>query len=243
MFDYARNLKLAAQDTGRRVAIKAAAGGAVMLGVGFLLAALWTFLARTLGWGPLAASLLIGVVFVGAGIALLASSQAVKHPVPGTDELKAEIETRLELATDAALEKARFKAVEVVDTVENRVHSLVDDVTHKASRFADNAEARVQGFASGIMGQAGKAAQSVGLTQDRVARVRTGAERYRRSNAAAISPLIGAFAVGITLANRLKSRRHGDDPEDDLSWDDAWGDPYAGGFHDDDPYDDRDRYV
>ncbi|WP_449040858.1 phage holin family protein [Paracoccus sp. (in: a-proteobacteria)] len=253
MFDYARNLKLAAQDTGRRVAIKAAAGGAVMLGAGFLLAALWTFLARTLGWGPLVASLLIGVVFVGAGIALLASSHEVKHPVPTTDELKAEIETRLELATDAALEKARLKATEVVDTVENRVHSVVDEVAHKANRFADSAEARVQGFASSLTGQAGKAAEKVGLTPQRVARaearVKSGAERFRHSNAATIPPLVGAFAVGIALANRLQSWRHRDDAgtEDDSAWDrdweEQWDDPYGNPYPPDEPYDDGDRYA
>lgn len=252
MFDYARNLKLAAQDTGRRVAIKAAAGGAVMLGAGFLLAALWTFLARTLGWGPLVASLLIGVVFVGAGIALLASSHEVRHPVPGTDELKAEIETRLELATDAALEKARMKATEVVDTVEHRVHSVVDEVAHKANRFADSAEARVQGFASSITGQAGKAARKVGLTPQQVARaeagVRSGAERFRQSNAATIPPLVGAFAVGIALANRLQSWRHRDHADEgDSAWEDGWDDedwddPHVNPYPPDD-HEDGGRYA
>ncbi len=249
MFDYARNLKLAAQDTGRRVAIKAAAGGAVVLGAGFLLAALWTFLARTLGWGPLAASLVIGVVFVGAGVALLVSSNEVKHPVPTTDELKAEIETRLELATDAALEKARTKVTEVVDTVENRVHSLVDDVSHKASRFADDTEARVQGFASSVAGQAGKAAQRAGLTPGRMACAGAAAERFRRSNAATIPPLVGAFAIGIALASRLQSWRHAGDESDDADMDDAdmedgWGDAWVDDLDDqwDDPsYDDGDR--
>lgn len=243
MFDYARNLKLAAQDTGRRVAIKAAAGTAVTLGAGFLLAALWTFLARTLGWGSLAASLVIGVVFVAIGAALLAVSNKIKHPAPTTEDLKAEVETRLALATDAALEKARLKATEVVDTVENRVHSVVDNMTHKASQFADSAEARVQGFTRNVTeNMVGQAAQKVGLTPRRVAQAEAAAERFRHSNAATIPPLVGAFAVGIALASRLQSWRHSDDDVDaapdweagwEDDWSDEWGDPYG---PDDDRY-------
>lgn len=244
MFDYARNLKLAAQDAGRRVAIKAAAGTAVTLGAGFLLAALWTFLARTLGWGPLVASLVIGVLFVGIGAALLAASNRVRHPAPTTDDLKAEVETRLALATDVALEKARLKATEVVDTVENRVHSVVDEVAHKASRFADSAEARVQGFTRNVAeNMVGQAAQKVGLTPRRVAQAEAAAERFRHSNAATIPPLVGAFAVGIALASRLQSWRHRDEDADPAAewdagweedWSDEWGDPYGP---------DDDRYI
>lgn len=243
MFDYARNLKLAAQDAGRRVAFKAAAGTAVTLGAGFLLAALWTFLARTLGWGPLVASLVIGLVFVGIGAALLAASGTVRHQAPTADDLRAEVETRLALATDAALEKARLKATEVVDTVENRVHSVVDEVVHKASRFADTAEARVQGFTRNVAdNMVGQAAQKVGLTPQRVAQAEAAAERFRQSNAATIPPLVGAFAVGIALASRLQSWRHRDDDaagtaewDDDWQedWSDEWGDPYG---PDDDRY-------
>ena len=207
MFDYARNMQLALSDTGRRVALKAAAGAVIALGAGFLIAALWSFLAWNLGWGPVGASLAIGLLFVVVGIVFLSMSKKVNHPVPSTDELKAEVETRLSLATDAALEKARIKAVEVVDNVENRVHSFVDDVTHKAERFVDDAEAKVQGFTRNVAGQA---AQKVGLTPQFFAEAQDTVERVKNSNAATIPPLLSAFAVGIAIANRVQAWRRSD---------------------------------
>lgn len=221
MFDYARNMQLALSDAGRRIALKAAAGIVIAIGAGFLIAALWSFLAWNLGWGPVGASLAIGLLFVIIGIVFLSMSKKVNHPVPSTDELKAEVETRLSLATDAALEKARVKAVEVVDNVENRVHSFVDDVTHKAERFVDDAEAKVQGFTRNVAGQA---AQKVGLTPQFFAEAQDTVDRVKSSNAATIPPLLSAFAIGIALANRLKGGRRAGD-------------------HDRDRYDDRyDRY-
>jgi len=217
MFDYARNMQLALSDAGRRIAMKAAAGAAFALAAGFLLAALWTFLARNLGWGPLGASLAIGILFVIGGVVLLSMSKKVEHPVPGTDELKAEVETRLSLATDAALEKARVKATEVVDTVENKVHSLMDEAAFKAEKFASDAEAKVQGFTRNVAGQA---AQKVGLTPRFLAEAQDTVERVKSSNAATIPPLLSAFAIGIAIANRVQAWRHSDDgrgydPQDD----------------------------
>lgn len=225
MFDYARNMQLALSDAGRRAAMKAAAGAVFALAAGFLLAALWTFLARNLGWGPLGASLAIGILFVIVGVVLLSMSKKVEHPMPSTDELKAEVETRLSLATDAALEKARMKAVEVVDNVENRVHGFVDNVTHKAERFADDAEAKVQGFTRNLAGQA---AQKVGLTPQFFAEAQDTVERVKRSDMATVPPLLSAFAVGIALANRVQAWRHSDD---------------RGRYEDDHDYDYDDRYV
>src|SRR5690606_13090391 len=107
MFDYAKNLQLALKDIGRRVGMQAGAAVVMVIGAGFLLAALWTFLAYTLDWGSLGASLAIGLLFLIIGFIVLKMGQTVKHPVPSTDELKAEVETRVSLAADAALEKAR----------------------------------------------------------------------------------------------------------------------------------------
>ncbi|MBB1496924.1 phage holin family protein [Paracoccus sp. MC1862] len=228
MFDYARNMQLALSDAGRRVAMKAAAGAVFALAAGFLLAALWTFLARNLGWGPLGASLAIGLLFVILGVVLLSMSKKVEHPVPSTDELKAEVETRLSLATDAALEKARVKATEVVDTVENKVHTLMDNAAYKAEKFASDAEAKVQGFTRNVAGQA---AQKVGLTPGFLAEAQNTVDRVKHSDMATIPPLLSAFAIGIAIANRVKGRRQSDERHD--------YDPYD----DDDQYRDDDRYV
>lgn len=211
MFDYARNMQLALSDAGRRVAMKAAAGAVFALAAGFLLAALWTFLARNLGWGPLGASLAIGLLFVIVGVVLLSMSKKVEHPVPSTDELKAEVETRLSLATDAALEKARVKATEVVDTVENKVHTLMDNAAYKAEKFASDAEAKVQGFTRNVAGQA---AQKVGLTPGFLAEAQNTVDRVKHSDMATIPPLLSAFAIGIAIANRVKGRRQSDERHD-----------------------------
>lgn len=211
MFDYARNMQLALSDAGRRAAMKAAAGAVFALAAGFLIAALWTFLARNLGWGPLGASLAIGILFVIVGVVLWSMSKKVEHPMPSTDELKAEVETRLSLATDAALEKARVKATEVVDTVENKVQGLVNEAAYKAEKFASDAEAKVQGFTRNVAGQA---ARKVGLTPSFLAEAQDTVDRVKSSNMATIPPLLSAFAVGIAIANRVQAWRQSDEPYD-----------------------------
>ena len=114
------------------------------------------------------------------------------HPVPSTDELKAEVETRVSLAADAALEKARGKASEVVDTVEAKVSGLVENVAERASRFASDAEAKVHGFTRNV---AGEAASKVGLTPKFFSKAQDTFDRVKDSNAVTIPPLLGAFAI------------------------------------------------
>ncbi len=214
MFDYAKNMQLALTDMVRRAAVKAAAAVVIAIGAGFLIAALWTFLAYTLDWGSLGASLAIGVVFVVIGVIVLMRGNKVKHPVPSTDELRAEVETRVSLATDAALEKARIKATEVVDSVENKVYGVVDEVSYKAHKLADDAEAKVQTFTRTA---ATTAASKVGLTPKVMSDAQDALDRVKTSNAATIPPVLGAFAAGIALASRIQQWRHRDDePYDDF---------------------------
>lgn len=208
MFDYASKMQLALSDAGRRVAYKAIAGVVAIIGTGFLLAAFWTFLARNLGLGPLGASLAIGLLFlIGAGV-LLARSKTVVHPVPTTDELKAEVETRVSLATDAALEKARLKAAEVVDSVEAKVSGLVETVADRATSFADETQARVHGFTRNL---AGEAANKVGLTPQFFTDAQDTFDRVKDSKAATVPSVLGAFAVGVAIAGKLQAWRHRDD--------------------------------
>ena len=70
MFDYAQRLQLALKDTARRSAMKAAAGIVLAVAAGFLVAALWSFLAHNLGWGPALASLVVAGLFILAGLIL-----------------------------------------------------------------------------------------------------------------------------------------------------------------------------
>lgn len=237
MFDYARKMQLAASDLGRRAGLKAGAGVAALIAAGFLLAALWTFLAHHLGWGSLGASLAIGVLFLIIAGVVFAMSNKVVHPVPTTDELKREVEARVSLATDAALEKAKLKAEEamdtardkareVVDSAGNRVASLMDDASFKAARFVDTAEAKVQHFTNTAVGGA---AAKVGLTPQFFQDAQDVTERVKSSKAMPAASLLGAFAVGMTLASKLQSARH-ERAEDD--WYDAevhddWDDDYA----------------
>lgn len=221
MFDYARKLQLAASDMGRRVGLKAAAAVVGLVAAGFLIAALWTFLADTLDWGPLAASLVVAVLFGAVAGVLLAMSNKVQHPVPSTDELKREVEARASLAAEAALDRAKEKAREVVDMAENRVHGLIDTASYKASSLVGDAEARVQKFThSTVSTVAHKAGLDSGVVDD----VKGFVQDMRASRAGPAVGVLGAFAVGIALASALGQRDRGWDGEwDDDGWsDDDW---------------------
>lgn len=211
MFDYARNMQLALTDKLRRAGMLAVAGLAALIAAGFLLAALWIWLAWHLLWGPLLASLAIGAGFLLIALGLMLVAGKERHPTPTTDELKAEVEHRLMVAADLAVEKvtgaadmamdrASEKAEHLAEATRQRVHSVVDDLSYRADRLADRAEARVHGAARGL-GES--AARGLGLPPDAVERAVSGASQSR---AAPFMPLIGAFAVGLTLASRLRRR-------------------------------------
>lgn len=139
MLDYARRLRSAVSDTGRRARLKAAAGVLSTVAAGFLVAALWTFLRHHAGLGSLGASLVVALLFAaGAGVLWVMGSK-VHHPVLSTDDLKREVEARARLAADAAVEKARLTAVQVVDHAEAKVHG-----------FAAKADAKVHGLTGGV---------------------------------------------------------------------------------------------
>lgn len=222
MFAYTRNLQLALTDKLRRAGLMAGAGVALLIAAGFLLAALWTWLARDLHWGPLWASAAIGGAFLLIGLILMLAGGKERHRPPSTDELKDEIEQKLSLAADAAvervsgladrtIERASERAGEMVELASQRVHSVADSLSYRADRFADRTEARVVGAAR----RAGEnASRKLGLPPDAAERVMQGATESR---AAPFVPLIGAFAVGMTLASRLGGRRE-DDWDDDDQW-------------------------
>lgn len=216
MFDYAQRLQLALKDTARRSAMKAAAGVILAVAAGFLVAALWSFLAHDMGWGPALASLAVAALFIVAGLILFMMSKKTKHEMPTTDDLKREVEARVSLAADAAVEKARSEAERVVDMAGNKVSSLMDEASYRATKLADDTERRVFGVAR-------SAAQAVGFTQSNLDTVRSKVEdaqdtlsRANSSNAASMAKLLGAFAIGVTLAAKLRER----DDEDDYDYQD-----------------------
>lgn len=216
MFDYAQRLQLALKDTARRSAMKAAAGVILVVAAGFLIAAVWSFLAHNLGWGPALASLVVGGVFVLVAVILWMASKKPKHEMPTKEDLRKEVEARITLAKDAAINRARTEAERVVDMAGNKVASLMDDATYRANKLADDTERRVYGAAR-------HAAEAVGLTSTNIETVRSkfdGAtdtlSRSNSSNAASIAKLLGAFAVGITLAAKLREGRDSDEYRDDI---------------------------
>ncbi|WP_265499487.1 phage holin family protein [Paracoccus beibuensis] len=202
MFDFARRLQLAAGDTVRRAALKAAAGIVGMIGAGFLLAALWSFLAETLGWGAGLASLAMGAGFALIAAILFTMSSRRNHEMPTTEDLKREVQARATLATDATVERARAEASRLVDMAENRAHALMDEASYRAAKLADDAERRVFGSLPSVGIRAGGPALPT-PTRDRADLGPGTAPRATRTT----TRLIWAFAVGVTLAAKLQERR------------------------------------
>lgn len=231
MFDYARKMQLAASDLGRRAGLKAGAGVLGLIAAGFLIAALWTLLARTFGWGPLWASLVIGVLFLIVAGILWGMSNAVKHPAPSTDELKREVEARATMAAEAAIDKAQVKAREVVDIAENKAVALIDQARYKAESFVNDTEAKVQRFTRQTVDNT---ARKVGLTPDLVDDAKDLADRAKSSRAMPAATVIGAFAVGLALASRLGARFREQSEWDEVWAEDDYEDDYYG--YGDDPH-------
>lgn len=206
MFDYVQKLQLALTDTARRSAMKVVAGLVLAVGAGFLLAALWSWLTYDLMWGASLASLVIGGVFVVIALILLLMSNSRRHRMPTGDDLRQEVEERLAFAADAAAGRARAEAVRVMDMAGDKVNALMDQASHRASRFAGDAERKVA-----------DAARSVGLTADNLDAAKDKVSRASNSNPGSMAKLIGAFAVGVTIAAKLReSRRDRHDDYDDL---------------------------
>lgn len=200
MLDYARRLRLAVSDAGRRAGLKAAAGALVAVAAGFLVAALWTLLARHAGLGSLGASLAVAALFGAVAAILWMMGSKVRHPAPTTEDLKREVEARASLAAEAALDKAKAKAVEVVDHAENRAHSLLDTANHKAHELAHNAEARVLGIAGG-------AAETVSRrAEEGLSAVNEVVMTVRQARATPGAALLTAAVVGLALAGAIRGR-------------------------------------
>lgn len=216
MFDYAQRLQLALKDTARRSAMKAAAGVVLVVAVGFLIAAIWSFLAHNLRLGPAVASLIIGGLFVVVALILIAMSKQPKHEMPTTDDLRKEVEARVTLAKDAAVDRVKAEAERIVDMAGNKAVSLMDEAVYRANKVADDTERRVFGVAR-------QAAQHVGLTSENVDAVRAtlhgakdGVSSASNSNPANIAKLVGAFAIGLTLASKLRGQTEHTYYEDDI---------------------------
>lgn len=216
MFDYTRRLQLALGDTARRTAMKVVAGLVIAVGVGFLLAALWSWLAYGLGWGPIYASLTVGGGFVLLGLVLLAMTSRPRHTMPTSDDLKREVEAQVSMVANAAADRARSEAMRVVGLAEDKVSSLMGGVGYRANKMANDAERRAQGLARDAAKKAGLNSERIKAAQDGAERVQRKARAAANSNAGSMAKLLAAFAVGITLAAKLRERRNDDVYDDEF---------------------------
>ena len=229
MFAYARNMQLALTDKLRRAGLTAGAAVFLLIGLGFLMAALWTWLAYHLGWGAMMASLVMGLGFAAIGLILVLAARKERHPLPTSDDLKQEVETQVSAMADAAVARVSGAADQVIARASGKgsrlmglagqmVQSATDDLAYRADHYADRAEAQAYRMAR----QAGDAVRGGERREDHSA-------SYRPPSAAAtMAPLLGAFALGITLASRLQAWRHRDAPDEESEvygdWQDDWDD-------------------
>lgn len=177
MFDYTHRLRLAAGDTVRRSILKIVAGLIIAVGAGFLIAALWSWLAIRLDWGATYASLAIGggLFVIGAIILLIAAKP--RHRMPSSDELKREVEAQINHAADVASVRARYEAERMVGMAEDKVYGLfggAGDQIRRSMKGADHMRRKVS--------------------------------HASNSNNGNMVKLAAAFAVGVALASKLSSK-------------------------------------
>ncbi|WP_405405517.1 hypothetical protein [Paracoccus sp. Ld10] len=216
MFDFARRVQEAAGDTVRRTAIKAVAGVTGLVAAGFLTAALWSWLATEMEWGSALASLTIGGGLIVLMIILLAASSKRRHQMPTTDDLKREVEARVSLATEAAIVRAKSEANRVIGMAESKAHSLMDEAGSRATKLASGAEQKLFGSVRETARAAGLTSSNVAAARDRVRDEGHQLQQAVDSNAGSITKLVGAFAVGVTLAAALRERGRTNHPDYDV---------------------------
>ena len=142
-----------------------------------------------------------------------------KHRMPTTDDLKREVEARVTLASNAAADRARAEAARVMDMAENKAHALMDQASYRATKLAEDTERKV-------FGTVRQGARAMGLTSENLRDAKRSVEqgqasvaRAANSNAGSMAKLLGAFAVGVTLAAKLAERRSDDEYEYDYEFD------------------------
>nr|WP_252727211.1 phage holin family protein [Paracoccus sp. C2R09] len=178
-------MKRGVSDSFRRAGLKAAGGVVAAVALGFLVAALWSFLANDLDWGSTLASLAIGVLLLLIALIVILSARKRRHEMPTGDDLKREMQARLAVAKNAAVDQARSKFDDVVQPLRD-------------------------------------SAAKVGLAPSTAASARSGMVKgteqvhdMAETNLGSMGKLIGAFAVGLTIASAIRDRNR-DEEEDDF---------------------------
>ncbi|MDB6178545.1 phage holin family protein [Paracoccus sp. Z330] len=212
MFDYARRLQLALGDTARRSGMKVAAGALVVIGAGFLIASLWSWLATGLGLGPTIASLIVGGAFVFLGLIAFLLASKPRHRMPTSDDLRREVEARVNMAADAAVDRARAEAMRFAGMAEHKARSVMGNVGLRAS----SAERRAQDVARDAAERSGLTEENLRAAQERMDQAAAATSRAANSNAGSMAKLAGAFVIGLALASKLGSRREDPDRHTEL---------------------------
>ncbi|MFV0292985.1 MAG: phage holin family protein [Paracoccus sp. (in: a-proteobacteria)] len=201
MYDYVNQMQLALGDKARRAALKAGGAITMMIGTGFLIAAIWNWIAWYLELGPIFASLIIGGIFTLAGLIVWLMGTSPRHPVPTTDDLRREVGTRLNLAADAAMDKVKNRAESAMGNAQDRVSSLFGSANDRVRNLADDAAEMTSSTAE-------TAARAMEQASDAVREAHETLNRTIQSPAGPAIGLAGAFALGMILAGAMR-RPHG----------------------------------
>ena len=98
-----------------------------------------------------------------------------------------------------------------MERAEQKAHSVADDLSYRADLAAERAEARIVGAARRVGERAAEGLGGFGLGSPGGGRFGGGRPGTGRSGPG-LRSVLGAVALGLTVANRLRSRRHGPGP-------------------------------
>lgn len=208
--DVSHRFKLALSDLARRSGLRAAAGLFALLGAAYLLAALWSLLARDLEWGPTIASTVLGVLCLAVTGVLFLITRNTRYKMPTGEDVKQEISARATLAGDKAVNsvKARLKNARqgTVQKATNFLHTARYKADTAAEKLDEGAE-KVKATPAPEL--AAEAAERIGLDPETVragiAQAAQSYEKFKTMRSAPAIGLVGAFALGMAIASRLSA--------------------------------------
>lgn len=217
MLDFTRRARLAGADLGRRAGLLAGAGLLAAIAGGFLLAALWSYLAHGLHWGPAAASLALALLCLLGAAVLGLLGRARRHAMPTPADLGRELRARGVLATESVMAALRHRVALGGETARQRVFGIGDRARHGVDAAADRLDAAAARMAGKVSGADPAQSAAPGLDPAALAAgltaAREGAGRFVRTSP--VLALASAFAVGLVLAGAVAPADDEDDEDGD----------------------------
>lgn len=132
MFNYVQNMKAAAKDTAARYGMTAAAGAIFVVALGFLLGALWVWMARQ--WGALNTNLAFAGAFAVIALITLAVARSRHVEPPTVEDLRDEVEAKIAETANHLINKAEAKVNRFVGETEARVTNLARSTTDQITQ-------------------------------------------------------------------------------------------------------------